>query len=92
MERVAQGKGRVILTASGANEISIEREDLQHVVFTYVFIEGLKGKADLDGDRYVSLDEIYRYLSIHVPRMTHQEQHPVKKGAVEGQLVVGYVR
>jgi hypothetical protein len=91
MERVASGKGRIILSASGANEVSVERDHLQHGVFTYLMVKGLKGQADLDNDKYVTLEELYRYLSIHVPRMTQQAQHPVKKGSTEGQLVVGLV-
>jgi uncharacterized caspase-like protein len=35
LERLSQGKGRVILTASDANEVSVEKEELKHGVFTY---------------------------------------------------------
>jgi hypothetical protein len=55
-------------------------------------LEGLKGKADIDGDRMISLEEAYRYVSVQVPRATGQEQHPAKKGSVEGSLIIGIVR
>ena len=92
IDRIAGGKGRVILTASAANEVSVEEEDLGHGVFTYYLIKGLRGDADYDGDGYVTVDEAYRYVSEEVPRATGQEQHPIKKGSVEGQLVLGIVK
>jgi hypothetical protein len=52
----------------------------------------LHGKADLDGDKVITIDELYNYVSQKVPVATNQNQHPVKKGEVEGQLVVGQVR
>ena len=92
LDRIAAGKGRVIITASGANEVSTEKDELQHGVFTYFLLEGLRGPADFDNDGLVTVDEAYRYVSDTVPGATAQEQHPVKKGAVEGQLVLGVVQ
>jgi len=91
LDRIAGGKGRIILTASGANEVSGEDDKLKHGVFTYFLLEGLRGKADTDKDGIITVDEVYRYVSREVPRATGQEQHPVKKGIVEGQLILGIV-
>jgi len=91
LNRISTGKGRVIITASGANEVSAENEDFKHGVFTYYFLEGLKGKADIDKDGMITVDEVYNYVSINVPKATGQAQHPVKKGSVEGQLIMGIV-
>lgn len=88
LDRVAGGKGRVIITASGANEVSAEYDNLKQGVFTYYMVEGLKGKADKDKDGAVTVDEAYQYVSETVPRATNQEQHPVKKGTAEGQLIL----
>jgi hypothetical protein len=88
LDRIASGKGKIIISASAANEVSVERDDLQHGVFTYYLLEGLKGAADSDCDGMVTVDEAYRYVSEKVPRATGQEQHPVKKGSVEGNLVM----
>ncbi len=92
LERITRGKGRVIITASGANEVSVENDTLQHGVFTYYLVEGLRGRADFDRDGLITVDEAYRYVSDAVPNATSQEQHPVKKGVVEGQLVLGIVK
>ncbi len=90
--RLAKGKGRVILTASRAGEVSEERDNLQHGVFTYYLLQGLKGAADYDADGLVTVDEVYSYVSTHVPQVTGQNQHPVKKGVFEGQLILGRVQ
>jgi hypothetical protein len=92
LARLAKAKGRVVLTASRASEVSEERDALGHGVFTYYLLEGLGGKADLDGDGIITVDEIYTYVAQKVPEATGQNQHPVKKGEVEGQLILGRVR
>ena len=89
LDRISSGKGRVILTASGANEVSAEKPEMQHGIFTYYLIRGLEGEADADRDGLITVDEIYNYVYREVPRATGQEQHPLKKGTVEGQLVLG---
>jgi hypothetical protein len=92
LERVVGGRGKVVITASAANEVSVEKDELQHGVFTYYLLEGLRGAADLDRDSMVTVDEAYRYVYEQVPKATGQEQHPVKKGSVEGSLVLSIVR
>ena len=93
-ERLSRGKGRVILSASRANEVSAEDSKYGggHGVFTYYLLEGLKGAADYSKDGLVDVEEIYRYLSENVPQATEQRQTPVKKGEVEGTLIVGKVK
>jgi hypothetical protein len=92
LERLSQGKGRVIITASDANEVSAEKDELKHGVFTYYLLEGLRGKADLDADGAITIDEVYRYVSMKVPQATEQGQHPVKKGETTGQIILGVVK
>jgi uncharacterized caspase-like protein len=77
------------ITASGANGGSVEKDELGRGVFTYYLLEGLRGAAD--GDGIITVDEAYGYVSVAVPRATGQEQHPVKKGTVEGRLLMGVV-
>jgi hypothetical protein len=92
LDRLSRGKGRMILTASDANELSIEKDELQHGVFTYYLLEALRGKGDLDGNGFITLDEVYRYVSEKVPQATEQGQHPVKKGEMVGEIVLGEVK
>jgi len=92
LDRIAQGRGRIILTSSRQNEISKESDKLQHGFFTYYLIKGLKGEADLNDDKIIDLDEISFYLNKHVPEATDNTQHPVKKGQAEGQVIIGRVQ
>lgn len=45
----------------------------------------------MDKDGAITVDEVYGYVSKHVPQVTRQEQHPVRKGTVEGRLILGIV-
>ncbi len=92
LDRMVSGKGTIIMTASGANEVSMESEEYKHGIFSYFLIEGLKGKADSDADGLVTVDELYPYVYDNVARTSGQEQHPVRKGVVEGRFVFGIVR
>ena len=91
-ERISKGKGRVIISSCSANEISKEDDNLQHGVFSYHMLEGLKGSADQDGDGIITVSELFSYISRTVPDASAQDQHPVKKGETEGELVIGKVK
>ncbi|RPI08782.1 MAG: hypothetical protein EHM71_07580 [Zetaproteobacteria bacterium] len=89
LERLTRSKGRVIVTASRANEVSLELPELGHGVFSHYLIQGIRGTADLDRDGIVSLQELYQYLEQEVSRKSRQaggNQHPVMKGELEGVL------
>ena len=91
-ERVSKGKGRVIISACSANEVSQEDDRLKHGIFSYYLLEGLKGKSDINGDNVITISELFSYLSRKVPKASGQDQHPVKKGETDGELVIGYVK
>ena len=46
----------------------------------------------MNRDRIISVEEIYRYVSDNVPKATGRQQNPVKKGSVQGELVLGIIR
>ena len=89
LERLTQSKGRAIVTASRATEVSIELPELGHGIFTYYLVQGLKGAADLNRDGIVSLQELYEYVEREVAQKSRSvggNQHPVMKGELEGSL------
>lgn len=89
LDRLAgSGKGRVVLAASGANEIAFERASLGHGVFTFYLLEGLRGAADDDRDGQVDVDEIYKYVSRKVVGETRGSQRPMKKASSQTGIVV----
>jgi len=54
-------RGLAILTSSAAGEASQESAAVQGSFFTASLLSGLRGAADLDGDRRVTLNEVYQY-------------------------------
>lgn len=53
--------GMVLLTSSGADELSQESRALAGSVFTHHLVSGLRGAADEDGDHQVTVAEAYHY-------------------------------
>ena len=90
LSRLAEGKGRIILTASRGNELSRESPKLKHGVFTYVLLEALRGSADRNDDGFITIAEVYDYVVHKVPK--YANQHPMWKGEASGDLVIGRVK
>jgi hypothetical protein len=71
-------EGRAIITSSDVNEPS--RESIKwgngHGIFTYSVLEGLKGLADSNGDRLVSVGELFHYVRQRVRLETEFQQNP----------------
>ena len=83
------GKGRVILTASQGSEVSQEKDELGHGVFTYYMLRGLDGKADRNGDNTITISELYEYVSKEVSKETKNTQHPMMKlDEMVGEVVI----
>jgi hypothetical protein len=70
--------GLAIFTASEASQLSREGEEWGggHGVFTHFLLEGLRGDADVDGDRIVRLGEVMEYVRDRVRRATNNAQIP----------------
>jgi len=87
-----QGRGRVVLTASDAAQYSFEGDSLSGTgvssLFTRYLVEGIRtGKADLDRDGDVSLDELYSYVHDRVIEEMPL-QRPKKQEDIEGRIVI----
>lgn len=54
-------QGLALISSSDADELSQESKALAGSVFTHHWVSGLRGAADVDGDRTVSLAEGYTY-------------------------------
>ncbi|MBN8226695.1 caspase family protein [Corallococcus macrosporus] len=54
-------EGRVVISASGADEYAQESDALQGSFFTHHLAVGLRGAADASRDGRVTLEEAYRY-------------------------------
>ena len=85
LESAKDKKGRMILTASEAGELSQESKKWGggHGVFTYFLLNGLKGEADVNDDNIVTLGEVADFVSENVRRATKNTQHPSMAGAFD---------
>jgi len=81
--------GKMVITACGANEVSLETPEVSHGLFTHHLMEGLKGAADVNNDGLVTLDELYEYLYENVSteaRKLGGSMKPVRSGSVQGTV------
>jgi hypothetical protein len=77
-----------IFTASKADQVSNWYPEKKHGLFTYFFLKGLQGAADLDGDGVVTVGEMERYLldeNSTVPYLSRREFQRVQTPQVIGK-------
>jgi hypothetical protein len=88
-ERPQSVKGQVIIASSAAHERAQESSSLKSSVFSFHLCNGLRGSADISGDKKVTLNEAYQYAyrkTIETSALTSGEiQHPVYKFNIQGQ-------
>jgi Caspase domain/Kelch motif/Galactose oxidase, central domain len=92
------GRGRAVITASGAMEFAFEgdklADDHSHgpSVFTAALVEGLaSGDADRDEDGLISLNELYEYVYDRV-REQSPDQTPGRDIEMQGELYLARSR
>ncbi|MDH7516409.1 MAG: caspase family protein [Bacteroidota bacterium] len=93
-ELVSKKNGTAFFSASRAREQSQEgtRWGGGHGAFTWYLVEGLGGRADLNDDGLVTIDELADFVTGHVRKDTNGEQHPELKGYFDNELVLSVVR
>src|SRR6202007_2411167 len=79
LDHIRQGSGRIIFTASGVNEESLESDSLKHGFFTYYLVQALQQQGGS-----VPLSQIFDYTKQHVServstefKQFHLQQNPV---------------
>jgi uncharacterized caspase-like protein len=69
--------GRAILTSSDVNEVSQESSKWSnHGVFTWALLEGLKGNADMNADKFITAGELFQFTRASVQKATNFQQNP----------------
>jgi hypothetical protein len=78
------------LTFSASDINQLSQEDVRwgggHGVFTHYLLEGLRGKANFDGDNLVRLGELIQYVTDNVRRETRAQQSPISSGSYDINL------
>jgi len=81
-----------IITSSAVDQVSAWYPEKKHSLFTYYFLKGLQGDADINKDKKITLGELKTYLRENVPYMAQRlkgiEQQPVVNGNDGDVLVV----
>lgn len=74
IECLMKATGRAIIAASGQEQMALEGYR-GHGVFTYAVLEGLRGAADLGGNRnrQIELEELALHVREVVPRLTREQ-------------------
>ncbi|HYH85145.1 MAG TPA: hypothetical protein VEX60_06655, partial [Pyrinomonadaceae bacterium] len=87
-------EGRAVLTSSDVNEVSAEdtRWGGGHGVFTWALLEGLKGKADANQDRFITAGELFGYVRNTVRIETRFKQNPRALPGINTDLALAFVR
>lgn len=89
LESLKNVYGQVIIASSAMDERSQESDQLEGSVFTHHWLNGLRGSADLSGDRKVTLNEAYQYayqMTIETTSRTRAGvQHPAYQFRIYGE-------
>ncbi len=84
--------GTALIMSSKSEETSLESSGLRQGVFSHFLIRGLKGEADTDKNKVVTVDELYTFIERNVREYTGNRQSPIIKGDYDGNMTVGVIR
>lgn len=89
--------GLGIIMSSASEEISLEANKLEQGVFSYYFIQGMKGAAnhkDENGnlDNVIDIKELYQFIEKNVRNFTYGFQHPLIYGNYDEHMPIGLLR
>lgn len=89
VKAVSKANIAVMMSCQG-DEYSIEAPDLGNGLFTYYLMEGLGGKANRDGNKFVTIQELYYYV-YHKVKGRNRNQTPELFGKFDLRLIVAKV-
>lgn len=81
----------IAMVSCKANENSIEYGSIQRGFFSYFLLEGLRGKADLNKDRKITITELHLYVKKNVSKVSRNTQDPITFGRFPlDQIILSY--
>jgi hypothetical protein len=84
--------GTALIMSSKSDETSLESAGLRQGVFSHFLIRGLKGEADKNNDRIISVKELYDFVFKNVRDYTGNRQSPVIKGTYDPGMPISVIR
>lgn len=91
-KKAASNMNIAVMLSCQQDQISWETSALKQGVFTYYIMEGLAGAANRDGNKYITIQELFYYVYHNVEETTikmGQKQTPVLFGKFNLALIVG---
>ena len=80
-EKLAEGKGRVMIASSLSDEKSLVLPNMNNSLFTHYLLKALQGEASVQDDSLIRVFEVYDYVSKHFPESG--PQHPLFKSRLQ---------
>jgi hypothetical protein len=85
-------RGTALIMSSKSDETSLESSGLRQGVFSHFLIRGLKGEADFNTDKVVTVQELFNFVSSNVKSYTNHRQSPLIKGDYDKNMTVAVRR
>jgi len=80
-------KDAIVFQSSDANQVSNWYPEKKHGMFTYFFLKGIKGNADLNNDNYITVGEIEEFVNDennNLPYLSRREFQRPQRAVVNG--------
>lgn len=89
--------GLAVMMSSASEEISLEANKLKQGVFSYYFVQALKGAAnaaDSSGkrDKVININEIFSFVEKNVRKFTYGFQHPQIYGQYDQKMPISLIK
>lgn len=88
----ATNGGIALFMSSKGEEYSLEDSGLRSGIFSHYLIQGLKGAADKNGDRIITIMELYDFVYTKVRAYTAGAQTPTLSGSFDNRMPVAVRR
>jgi peptidoglycan/xylan/chitin deacetylase (PgdA/CDA1 family)/uncharacterized caspase-like protein len=72
LNEISRREARQMFTAGGADQQVADNGPNGHSVFTWTMLQGLDGRADLNGDGVITASELAAYVAPAVSALSHQ--------------------
>lgn len=91
-----EGYGRIVLTATNSIQFAWEGDRINDILgektenslFTHFLVKGLEGKADLDSDGRITVDELYKYANDEIAKLAPLQKPQKKANFEEGEFAL----
>lgn len=90
-----------VMLSCKENETSLELSDLKQGIFSYYLINGLGGSADLDKNKFVTIEELHKYVALKTKNKAKEQidgntkqphnQNPITFGSFNKNMIVSKI-